>query len=153
MKWVFVFIGVVAVVKVIDMIIGYYISTLIAQYADSFITVEKVEVRKCPVCSKQAEMQLEQQRILSQGSKPHSVFSMAALGGFKHDPVNHPSHYTSHPSGVECIEVTRHMTFNIGNAVKYLWRNGLKDGNPSVQDLKKAVWYIEDEITRLKKGE
>lgn len=67
-----------------------------------------------------------------------------------HDPVNHPSHYTSHPSGVEAIEITRHMGFNLGNAVKYLWRNGLKDGQPAVQDLEKAVWYIQDEIKRIK---
>lgn len=69
-----------------------------------------------------------------------------------HDPVNHPSHYTSHPSGVEAIEITRHMGFNLGNAVKYLWRNGLKDGQPAVQDLEKAVWYIQDEIKRLKQS-
>ena len=66
-----------------------------------------------------------------------------------HDPVNHPKHYTSDPSGVECIEITRHRNFNIGNALKYLWRAGLKDGNSDIQDLKKAVWYIEDEIKRL----
>ena len=69
-----------------------------------------------------------------------------------HDPVNHPSHYTSHPSGVETIEITRHMGFNLGNAMKYLWRNGLKDGHPAVQDLEKAVWYIQDEIKRIKKS-
>lgn len=74
-----------------------------------------------------------------------------AAGYLKHDPVNHPSHYTSHPSGIECIEITRHMGFNLGNALKYLWRNGLKDGQPAVQDLKKAVWYIQDEIKRLEK--
>lgn len=45
----------------------------------------------------------------------------------KNDPVNNPKHYTSHKSGIECIEITRHMTFNIGNAIKYLWRNGQKD--------------------------
>jgi len=67
-----------------------------------------------------------------------------------HDLVNHPKHYTSHPSGVECIEITRHMSFNLGNAVKYLWRNGLKDGASSIQDLEKAVWYINDEINKLK---
>jgi len=66
-----------------------------------------------------------------------------------HDPINHPKHYTSHPSGVECIQITRHMTFNIGNAIKYLWRAGMKDSE--IQDLEKAVWYIKDEITRLKK--
>ena len=67
----------------------------------------------------------------------------------KNDAVNHPSHYTSHPSGVECIQVTEHLNFCIGNAIKYLWRAGLKDGNSDIQDLKKAVWYIEREIARL----
>lgn len=68
-----------------------------------------------------------------------------------HDPVNHPKHYTSHPSGIECIEVTRHMNFNLGNAVKYLWRAGLKDSAPSLQDLQKAAWYINDEIMEMRK--
>lgn len=66
------------------------------------------------------------------------------------DPVSHPSHFTSHPSGVECITITEHMSFNIGNAVKYLWRAGLKDKAPVEQDLQKAIWYIEREIGRLK---
>lgn len=65
------------------------------------------------------------------------------------DPVNHPSHYTSHPSGVEAITITRHCNFNVGNAIKYLWRHGLKDDRQAVQDLEKAVWYIQDEIKRL----
>lgn len=65
------------------------------------------------------------------------------------DAVNHPSHYTSDPSGIECIQITRHRNFNIGNAIKYLWRAGLKDGNSDIQDLQKAVWYIQDEIERL----
>jgi hypothetical protein len=63
------------------------------------------------------------------------------------DIVNHPPHYTTHPSGVECIEVTRHMTFNLGNAVKYIWRAGSK--GDQVTDLRKAIWYLEDEIKRL----
>lgn len=67
------------------------------------------------------------------------------------DPVNHPSHYTSHKSGVECIDVTEHMTFCIGNAIKYIWRHQEK-GNP-IQDLKKAVWYIQREIARLERLE
>lgn len=65
------------------------------------------------------------------------------------DNINHPKHYKSHPSGVECIEITRHMNFNLGNVVKYVWRNGLKDANPSIQDLKKAAWYLNDEIKKL----
>ncbi len=62
------------------------------------------------------------------------------------DPVNHPFHYTVHPSGVECIEITRHMSFNLGNALKYIWRADHK-GNV-VEDLKKARWYLDDEIRR-----
>lgn len=59
-------------------------------------------------------------------------------------------HYTSDPSGVECIQITRHRNFNIGNAIKYLWRAGLKESNSDIQDLEKAIWYINDEIKRLK---
>lgn len=71
------------------------------------------------------------------------------------DPVNFPKHYTSDPSGVECIQITRHRTFNIGNAIKYLWRAGLKEEGLSgldkqIQDLEKAIFYINDEIDRIK---
>lgn len=66
------------------------------------------------------------------------------------DAVNHPQHYNSHPSGIECIDVVEHLTFNVGNAIKYLWRAGLKDA--AIQDLKKARWYIDREIQRLEKG-
>ncbi len=69
------------------------------------------------------------------------------------DLINSPKHYKSHPSGIECIEVTRHMNFNIGSAIKYLWRNGLKDGNPAKQDLEKAIWYIKDEIRMIEEAE
>lgn len=77
----------------------------------------------------------------------------------KDDPVNHPHHYTSHPSGVECITITEHMTFNAGNAVKYLWRAGLKqpridivaNGQKHLEDLRKAAWYVTREVERLEK--
>ncbi len=68
----------------------------------------------------------------------------------RHDPVNHPEHYTSHPSGVECIEVVRHMGFNLGNVVKYIWRAGIKDAEVELQDLEKAAWYLQDEIKMRK---
>jgi hypothetical protein len=77
------------------------------------------------------------------------------------DSVNHPRHYNSNPSGVECIDVVEHMTFNIGNAIKYLWRAGLKTPRArtikeakevTIQDLKKARWYIDREIARISKG-
>lgn len=64
----------------------------------------------------------------------------------EHDPVNHPTHYTSHPSGVECITITRHMGFNLGNAIKYIWRADMKGA--AIEDLEKARFYITDEIKR-----
>lgn len=63
------------------------------------------------------------------------------------DPVNHPKHYTSHPSGIECIQITEHMSFVLGNALKYIWRADLKNG---IEDLEKAAWYINKEINKRK---
>ena len=63
-----------------------------------------------------------------------------------HDAVNHPRHYTAHPSGVECIAITEHFNFCLGNAVKYIWRAGLKGSE--IEDLKKARWYLDREIAR-----
>lgn len=70
------------------------------------------------------------------------------------DAVNHPKHYNSGPACVcgrtiECIVVARIRDFNIGSALKYLWRHGLKDSAPEAQDLRKAIWYIRDEHTEL----
>ena len=62
-----------------------------------------------------------------------------------HDAVNHPKHYTNHPSGIECIQITEHMGFCLGNAIKYLWRADLK--NDAVEDLEKAKWYRSEEHT------
>jgi hypothetical protein len=67
------------------------------------------------------------------------------------DMVNHPPHYGAHPSGVECITITEHYNFNVGNAIKYLWRAGLKETDPA-EDLKKAAWYVNREIQRLEHG-
>ena len=73
-----------------------------------------------------------------------------------HDPVAAPKHYTSHPSGVECIDITKHYNFQVGNAMKYLWRQGLKDEvgldpvEKQVQDCEKAIWYIQSYINDLK---
>ena len=65
------------------------------------------------------------------------------------DPVNHPAHYTSHPSGIECITIAEHFNFCMGNALKYLWRAGLKDSTTRVQDLEKAIWYLKRELARV----
>lgn len=72
----------------------------------------------------------------------HDLKDMAS----NHDPVNHPKHYTKHPSGVECIEITQHMSFNLGNALKYIWRCDLK--KDAIEDLKKAKWYVDKEIEK-----
>lgn len=62
--------------------------------------------------------------------------------------VYNPKHYTSHPSGIECIEIVEHMGFLLGNAIKYIWRADLK--GKAIQDLEKAKWYIEREIQKRK---
>lgn len=63
------------------------------------------------------------------------------------DKVNHPAHYTSHPSGIECITITEHMGFTLGNVIKYVWRADLKSGD-GIEDLAKAAWYLDHEIKR-----
>jgi hypothetical protein len=62
------------------------------------------------------------------------------------DSIHKPKHYTEHPSGIECIQVTEHMGFNLGNAIKYIWRCDLK--KDAIEDLKKAKWYIDREINK-----
>ncbi len=64
------------------------------------------------------------------------------------DAIN-PSHYQDHPSGIQCIQITEHMNFCLGNAIKYIWRAGLK--NNAIEDLEKARWYIDREIARIER--
>jgi len=82
------------------------------------------------------------------GTWPRARYPITNLAGETVDMVNHPPHYGKHPSGIECIDVVEHMSFNLGNAVKYIWRADEK-GNTR-QDLEKAVWYINREI--IKRG-
>ena len=63
------------------------------------------------------------------------------------DPVS-PPHYDAHPSGVQAIQITRHFNFCLGNAIKYIWRSGLKSKDPRI-DLRKAIWYLEEELRRI----
>lgn len=65
------------------------------------------------------------------------------------EQVNHPAHYQKHPSGVECIAIVEHFNFNLGNAIKYIWRAGMKPGVDTLTDLRKTAWYIQREIERL----
>lgn len=66
------------------------------------------------------------------------------------EKVNHPSHYNSHPSGIECVTIAEAFNFNLGNALKYIWRAGLKTEDPT-EDLKKGAWYLQRELDRLAK--
>ena len=87
----------------------------------------------------------------------HTLNYFKSLDLKKPDNVNSPSHYTSHPSGIECIQITEHYGFSIGNAIKYLWRAGLKqDADKTslvkeIEDCEKAIWYIKRHIECLKK--
>lgn len=83
--------------------------------------------------------------------KPKPLSQRARKAAGSADPVNHPAHYTSHPSGVECIAITEHMNFNVGNAIKYAWRAGLKSAD-AIEDLRKARWYIDREIGRVSRS-
>lgn len=73
--------------------------------------------------------------------------NLYADGRAMSDEVNHPPHYTAHPSGVECIVIVEHMNFCLGNAVKYIWRAEGK--GDALTDLKKARWYLDREIARI----
>lgn len=73
------------------------------------------------------------------------------------DNVNHPAHYTwlKDLCGIEVIDITRHMNFCCGNALKYILRAGhkkdasLTDTEKQIEDLNKAIWYLKDEIKRI----
>lgn len=65
------------------------------------------------------------------------------------DAVNHPAHYTAF--GAEVIEITEHLNFCRGNAVKYLARAGLKDPATELEDLRKAQWYLAREVARVER--
>lgn len=70
----------------------------------------------------------------------------------EHDPVSRPAHYTS--GGVETIDAIEAwgLGFHLGNAVKYISRAGKKDPAKTVEDLRKAIWYIERDIKRRERG-
>jgi hypothetical protein len=89
------------------------------------------------------KLQEDMQRLKT----PSEACSQPTVG----DGVNHPAHYTSHPSGIECVEIAEYFNFNIGNAMKYLWRSGLKTPDPK-EDLEKSLWYIKRELERLEKA-
>jgi len=116
----------------------------------SYSRVNDLHVIRCNNCLTTLKG-LFQDEVTREWNKPSAQREATSAAAATPDkapvsPIN-PGHYRSHPSGVECIEITRHMNFNIGNAIKYLWRHGQKAN--AVEDLKKARWYLDDEIKRL----
>lgn len=99
-----------------------------------------------PVGTRPSSISLRRRNAIASDSEGIASVPEDAPPVLAEDPIN-PSHYRRHPSGIECIEVTRHMNFNVGNAIKYLWRY-IDKGDP-VENLKKAQWYLDDEIRRL----
>lgn len=90
---------------------------------------------------------IEQREMINEEKNKEEETEGSSTGTSKdNDLVNHPKHYNAHPSGIECIQIARHYQCNIANAIKYLWRQGLKNGESSIKDLQKAIWYIVDEI-------
>lgn len=86
------------------------------------------------------------------------VGAIEPIGDPDDSPVEHPKHYNSHPSGVECITIARHHNFNIGNVFKYLWRIGLKGAKAAskaqrLQEIDKAIFYLQDERARIEAEE
>ena len=107
---------------------------------------EEFEPTKCAICRTNEKTLHWKDRLLCDDCSAKYLD-----GPIEPDPVEHPAHYTSHPSGIECITITEHMNFCLGNAIKYIWRAGLK-GKNNKQDLLKAAWYIDKEIDRICKG-
>lgn len=99
-------------------------------------------------CTKFGEPKDVYEEIVKAAEEGHAA-AQARLQAANGDPVNHPTHYTVYP-GIEIIQLTRHMNFNRGNAVKYVARAGLKSQTTEIQDLEKAIWYLKDEIAMLK---
>ena len=91
---------------------------------------------------------------LASSGNPHSAATKRSQrerqGGMVNVHTKPPLHYNAHPSGVECIEVTRHLPFNLGNVVKYIWRAGLKENESEIKDLEKSLDYLNDEINKRK---
>ena len=71
--------------------------------------------------------------------------------GIMNDIVNHPSHYTD--GKIEVIEFIedKNLNYHKGNAIKYICRAGKKDPSKEIEDLQKAIWYINREIKNLKR--
>lgn len=97
---------------------------------------------ECPFCKLEAGKTISVDKNMCCNSCGKPIHKLS-------DPVNHPNHYTQHPSGVECIQVAEHFPFNLGCVIKYIWRAGLK--GDALEDLRKALFYLQREV-KLREG-
>lgn len=116
----------------------------------AFLKLDDVDTAEISAHDEKEDSENVDTRVEIEGDGAHVA---PTTGHESHDPVNHPVHYNADASGVECIEIIREHQHNVGAAIKYLWRLGLKvlakDALAAeIQDLKKAVWYLEDEKIR-----
>jgi hypothetical protein len=114
--------------------------------SDERIEHESEEVREAKAKGVTVEVEGVEWKLQASEKNNTEVMAKPKKSKPKADMVNHPPHYTSHPSGVECIQITEHMGFNLGNALKYIWRADLKGS--AVEDLEKAIFYINRELEK-----
>jgi Protein of unknwon function (DUF3310) len=105
--------------------------------------------KHCPECISKDFIELDS-RANIENNIEDIMLAISPIKNKYNDPVNHPKHYAAHPSGVECITITEGFNFCLGNAIKYIWRAGLKSNN-KMEDLNKAKWYIDREIENINK--
>ena len=112
----------------------------------------------CPECGERATSVAKRPQKDSKCKNGHEWYiDLATMAvepgcddyGMAYEKIVHPEHYNKHPSGVECIDIIRWFDFNIGVAIKHLWRAGMKPGESAVEDVKKAIWYLQNEVERL----
>lgn len=103
-------------------------------------------------CEKADDRVNEEMKFLQR--KKEYVIEMPSHDHVVNDVVNHPLHYNSSQAKcecgrrIECIDLTRHMGFALGNALKYIWRADHKGS--AITDIEKAIWYLQDELAKRK---
>lgn len=121
--------------------------------ACGYITITTEEIGEAVSCMNPARhcrhtVRVSESLDIQQPVAPETGSREFNSAAYDKDPVNHPPHYKTHPSGIECIQITEHMDFLKGNAIKYIWRAGSKGSE--IEDLEKAKWYLERRITMLR---
>jgi len=112
----------------------------------------------CPTCGEKEVIAVESNRFYCPrctlnpdgAIEPFKKAAAKMERELEKETVEHPDHYNWIP-GIECLDVVEHFNFNLGNAIKYIWRAGRKDRESHIEDLKKACFYLTTEIARVQK--